>query len=486
MIKGIKFKNTALRFFILIFLCVTCFSCKKLVEVDPPYTSVNAENIFSSEANSIALLTSVYGKMSQASILSGGITSVSVFTGLSSDELTLYSGAFSNKIYLGYYQNSLLSSTTGAFDIWVNIYPLIYTINFSIKGLSNNEKLSRPVRDQLLGEAKFVRAFFDFYLVNLYKNIPLVLTEDYQVNSNLQQSSPEDIYKQIIADLNEAINLLSSKYLDKTLLGETNERVRPTKWVASSLLARVYLYLGNYSASEVAATSVISNSSMYLIADSLNGVFLKSSPEAIWQLQPVNSGWNTSDAQTFVITANGFIGSNPVYISDQLLNAFEADDQRQFKWLNSYTKSGIVYHFPFKYKSAKLNDPVTEYSVVFRLGEQFLIRAEAKAMQGNLSGNNGAIEDLNVIRRRAGLLDYFGVEEKDSVLTAINHERQVELFTEWGHRWLDIKRTGQVNSVMPSVTNLKGGVWSSNWQWYPIPQTELLKSPGFKQNLGYN
>jgi hypothetical protein len=123
--------------------------------------------------------------------------------------------------------------------------------------------------------------------------------------------------------------------------------------------------------------------------------------------------------------------------------------------------------------------------MVLRLAEQYLIRSEARAEQQNLTGPNGAIADLNTIRARAGLTSYSGGSDQASVLAAILHERQVEFFTEWGHRWLDLGRTGNLNAVMDSVELAKGGSWNPDKELYPIPATELTLNPNLKQNIGY-
>ncbi len=127
--------------------------------------------------------------------------------------------------------------------------------------------------------------------------------------------------------------------------------------------------------------------------------------------------------------------------------------------------------------------PTSEYIMVLRLGEQYLIRAEARAEQNNMSG---AIADLNVIRNRAGLFNYTGPSDLQSVLTAILHERQVELFTEWGHRWFDLKRTGSLNSLLGSPGNIcqaKGGTWSPDWALLPIALGEIQTNSHLTQIL---
>ncbi|HLX53389.1 MAG TPA: RagB/SusD family nutrient uptake outer membrane protein, partial [Aquella sp.] len=70
-----------------------------------------------------------------------------------------------------------------------------------------------------------------------------------------------------------------------------------------------------------------------------------------------------------------------------------------------------------------------------------------------------------------------------SLLAAIMHERQVELFTEWGHRWLDLKRTGTANTILATVKEN----WQSTDQLYPIPQIQITNDPHManSQNPGY-
>ncbi len=58
----------------------------------------------------------------------------------------------------------------------------------------------------------------------------------------------------------------------------------------------------------------------------------------------------------------------------------------------------------------------------------------------------------------------------------------MELFSEWGQRWLDLKRTGTVDMVMNKVCAEKGGIWDTNWQWYPVLQKDIQKNPNLSQN----
>ena len=119
--------------------------------------------------------------------------------------------------------------------------------------------------------------------------------------------------------------------------------------------------------------------------------------------------------------------------------------------------------------------------MVLRLAEQYLIRAEARAQMMNLSG---AIEDVDKLRQRAGLPLIQDTEpgiSREGLLAAIAKERKFELMVEWGHRWLDLKRTGTTETIL-RPTKLD---WQQTDELYPIPQSERLLNPALSQNPGY-
>jgi len=456
-------------------------SCTKLVEVNGPTTSVNKDYVYNSDATAVAVLNGIYAKMSSGALLDGPnvCSFMPLFPGLSADEFTLFANTGTN--IQAFYINALTNTTSP--NIWSNTYPYIFTVNSAIEGLETSTGLTPAIKKQLMGEAKFLRAFFYFYLVNLYDNVPLVLTTDYKVNSLISRTDKEDVYKQMIIDLKDAITLLSEDYLDTNVKNVTNERVAPVKWAADALLARVYLYHKDYADAITESNLVINHSALYSLV-SLDEVFLANSHEAIWQLTPVNNGWNTEDARLFILPSSGPNDAWPVYLSNNILNAFELGDMRRSKWVDSVIleSDGITYYFPYKYKNAVLDNPVTEYKMMLRLAEQYLIRAEAKSEQGDL---DGAIMDLNKIRNRAGVDNYNGEINKAQVASAILHEREVELFSEFGHRWLDLKRTNNIDGVMATVAVQKGGSWTSDFKLYPISDYDLQYDKNLVQNPGY-
>lgn len=454
--------------------------CKKLTQVDTPVTNLSADNVYASDATAIAAVTGIYSSISNTTPYSPQLPGMSGLGGLSADELTLYSGVTGTTLNL-YYTNNLSNNTLQ--DFWLQIYPVVFLANACVEGVTSSATLTPAVKSQLLGEAKFSRALCYFYLVNLYGDVPLVLSTAYTTTSILPRSPKDQVWGQIVQDLSDAQKLLNADYLDATLLQKTDERVRPTKSAATALLARAYLYTGNWSGADSASSAVIANSSYKL--DDLDQVFLKNSTEAIWQLQPVtNNGFNTPDALAFIIPATGPDNvQHYAYLSDFLLSSFEPGDQRRFHWVDSVDVGGTTYYHPYKYKSDSLNAPITEYTMVLRLGEQYLIRAEAKARQNDLMAG---LQNLNAIRNRAKLSDTTASSQSE-LLSLILHERQTELFTEWGHRWLDLKRTSTIDQIMgaDSVCANKGGQWRTERQWFPVPLSEIQADPKLVQNIGY-
>jgi hypothetical protein len=97
-----------------------------------------------------------------------------------------------------------------------------------------------------------------------------------------------------------------------------------------------------------------------------------------------------------------------------------------------------------------------------------------------------AAADLNAVRSRAGL-PATTASDQGGLVSAVLTERQLELFTEFGHRWFDLRRTGNIDAVMGVVTPLKGGgSWNTNKQLLPLPAIEIALDPNLSQNQGYN
>jgi hypothetical protein len=467
-------KNGWLTGVLILLLSIT--GCKKFVQLDTPPTLLVASGVFNDNTTATQAQANIYSQMSNYESYN-----MSSNSGLLSDELTGYTASGTQRQF---YINAM---TVNAYNgPWINAYNYIYQANAVLEGLQNSHGVSVAVKNQLSGEAKFIRAFWHFYLTNCYGAVPLVTTTAYATNARLARTPQVLVYQQIIQDLKDAQGLLNAHYVDFSDTANTTERTRPTLWAADALLARAYLYTKKYNLAEAEATAVIAHTDLYGLEPDLNNVFLANSQEAIWQLQiPLpNNGQATYDGSQFILQADPS-GSGGVSVSTQLLGSFESGDKRRSNWVHDTTFAGVSYSYPYKYKQGINVTTVKEYVMVLRLGEQYLIRAEARANQGKLPE---AIADLNAIRNRAGLGNYAGsTTDPAAILNAVLLERQVELFTEWGHRWFDLIRTGTVNSVMGVVTPLKGGTWNADGHQalYPIPQLEFGRDNNLTQNPGY-
>ena len=463
-------------------------SCKKLVEVDVAGTLIGTKQVFSTDANATAAVVGIYINMMAKSF---GISyiplGVTTYSGLCADELRIFKPTALNS-YRYFYSNSIANNSVDNDNIWSDLFGHIFTANLIIENLEGNTQISPTVNDQLIGEVKFIRAFSYFYLTNVYGDVPLLTHSDYATNRLAGRDSQSSVYNQVITDLKDAQRLLKSDYS----LSENQERVRPNKWAATALLARVYLYTGKWNEAEAESSTIITNTAQFSLPvigsdlfNGLNTVFLKNSTETIWALKPVLQGANTFDAQVFLRPTEGTSSNGRLIVSNGILSAFEPGDLRRQAWVNSASTAETwpyTNYYVNKYKAAPTySQAPQEYTIVLRLAEQYLIRAEARAMQNNL---NGAALDLNRIRAGAGLGNAV-VSDQVSMLKAILKERQVELFCEFGHRWFDLKRTKNIDAVMNVVSPLKSTVWNTNYQLFPIPQNEILKNINLTQNPGY-
>jgi hypothetical protein len=366
--------------------------------------------------------------------------------------------------------NNTISPTNATLNsLWVGLYASIYQANAVINGVTNSSGITASAKNTLIAESKFIRAYCLFYLTNLWGDVPLTTSTDYTVTGSLGRDSSGSVYTQIVSDLTAAQAFLPVTYLTAT-------RVRPNKWTAAALLARVYLYWQNWQMAEATSNNIIT-SGLYPLS-ALNSTFLATSQETVWQIYPAFYAlYNSFDGNSYVLSSASVV---PNYLlSPGFLSAVEAGDQRSINWIGTQVVAGVTYKYPYKYKVRRGSTPPTEYNVIFRSAEQYLIRAEARAQQGiNLMG---AASDINIVRTRAGLPNTTASSAL-TLLAAVYQERRIEMFAEWGTRWFDLKRTGQADAILKT---LKSSTWQSTAVLWPIPSTQLLTNPNLTQNAGY-
>jgi hypothetical protein len=464
--KYLKYNNVMLTGACLA-LIIFSSSCKKFEDVGSPATELTADKVYADSTSILAASLDLYGDYNVNSI-QGLIVYTNEYGSTSADD------AFYPGNNVDFMTNQLSGSSNSTVPLYYAFYTMMLNDNSILQGLSHTTAISKGLINQLTGEAKFWRAYMYFYLVSYYGDVPLVLNTNALANASLPRTPKAQVYQQIIQDLLDAKSLLTDAYPD-------GSNIRVNKEAVSAFLARVYLFEAtpNYSASETEATNVL-NSGLYSL-DSLSNVFINTSTETIWQVESDHYSYTgvTNTGSAFLP-----VGNSARYVLYQSLsNTFEPGDQRKTNWTQPITYNGIAYYYPYKYKLKNTSQSGNEYSVMLRLGEVYLNRAEARADQNNIPG---AQADLNVIRKRAGLANTTASDQA-SLLTAIEHERWVELFTENSDRWFTLRRTGTIGTILPVTKSpdIPNYSWSAYQALYPIPDLQIRANPNLTQNPGY-
>ncbi|WP_276481595.1 RagB/SusD family nutrient uptake outer membrane protein [Paraflavitalea pollutisoli] len=442
-------------------------ACNKLLDVSPS-DETTIDDMFGDSALAEAAVAGIYNNMNRQGHFEW--SGLSYNTARSADE------AIWKSFFPDYFAaNTLTYTDNDVRTMWSQGYSSLFTINTCIAGLQAATKLSQPQQSRLLGEAMFCRAFTYFNLVNTWGDaIPLITTPDAQANQVAKSVPRQQVYDQMIADLVQAQSLLTVVYAG-------TDRVRPNLMAVHALLARVYLYQGRFGEAVTLSSTVI-NSNLYTPLPKPAALFLRTGKETIWQLMPGKDKLMEPVGDALI-----YLGT-PTMLTRELAAAFEPGDLRRKAWVTDQPLLGQSFTTACKYKNlADNNDPVSnEYYIVLRLAEQYLIRAEANSRLGNTAL---AIADLNIIRERAGLLALSASLDQQQCMLAVEQERRVELCTEWGHRWFDLRRwPGLVNPSRTRADEILG-VLKPDWQpaslWYPVPQRELQLNPFLVQNPGY-
>lgn len=430
--------------------------CNKLVDVKTPENQLTTDKVFADSNSTKAALINIYAYFDK-SVNPNYNKYLAVYT----DDFSYLS---TTADIVAFNQSNLASTNSVVKSFWSNSYFAIYSCNDMISQLQHNNNISQGLANTLIGEAKFLRAYAYFYLTNSFGRVPQLLTTNVNETVSTRQSDTAIVFNIIKADLVDAQNLLSQTYIG-------SGRARANKWAATALLARLYLYQQKWQDAEAMTTSVIS-SGLYTPLPVPSNAFSATSQETILQFNTQNG---------FIADATSLIPSTglPGYAgTTNFLTSFETGDLRKSNWLKSTTVSGSTYYYPYKYHNRALNTTAPESLIALRASEQYLIRAEARIQQDNITGG---ITDLNIIRSRAGLTPLSMSLTKSAAIAALRQEWRSEFFAEWGTRYLDLKRTGRLNSVMTTIKT----TWSAKAQVLPIPATEITVDPNLQQNAGY-
>lgn len=445
--------------YILVLTVALFASCNDQLEIEPQ-DNVADRQALTTSADVEALLVGAYDALGDGDVYGGNIQRDAELIG--DDGEIFWDGTFQapGEIWV----KNMLVTNDQAESTWLDGYR---TINICNTVLANIDLVTTDKKDRVEGEAKFIRGVVYFELARTYGKtwvdgnptqnlaVPLVLepTDQSNVSENLSRNTVSEVYAQVISDIESA----------KTLLPEVNGFFATT-YAASAILSRVYLMQNNYTKALESAHSVIV-SGEFSLTGSIADAFGKGSTgstsrtsngnatsEDIFAMQ-VTSQDGVNNLNTFFASAD-FAGRGDILIEQAHLDLYEPGDERADLFYDIWT--------------AKFNNQFGNITIV-RLAEMYLTRAECNARLISSIGDT-PVNDINVIRNRAGLADVGSV-----TVNSILDERRLELAFE-GHLIHDLKRTQRSVGILP---------YNDNSLVFPIPQRETIINSSLIQNSGY-
>ncbi len=448
--KILKYISVLVLFFAII-------SCENELDVEPAQ-SISGEKAFSSEVNVLNVLVGAYAEAGENATYGGRTQIIADLLGNTTQ--VNWGGTFIDPRQL--YAKSVLVDNFFVEEVWGNSYEVINQVNLVLDNLA---VITSGAADRAEGEAKFLRALMYFELVrhfgkpyqaggnNTQAGVPLRLigVTDYGSDLAIARSSVEEVYGQIITDLNDAFSKLPA-----------SNDIFADKFAAKALLARVYFQQGNYAAARDAAHEVLTSSG-HSLASSFSAAFNNDSDsvEDVFAFQVTSQGGD-NDLITFYASQSNGGRQGDIDLQQGYFDLFDdpTNDVRDDFIYTSPDNGGVL--------TSKYTNQFANISV-FRIAEIHLIRAESNFRE-NTSIGLAPLDEINVLRGRSSASPLASV-----TLDLFFKERQLELAFE-GHLIHDLKRTQR------SVGTL---AYDANELVLPIPQAEMDTNTLIEQNLGY-
>ncbi|SMD08642.1 RagB/SusD family nutrient uptake outer membrane protein [Pedobacter nyackensis] len=446
-------------------LLISLSSCEKFLTTEP-VNAVSDENPIYDKGSSETALRAVYRQMGNSGYYGETYVTLGYFP--SGDVKNLTTGGSANLVNINFRTDEVFFNTA-----WIAIYNTINRANHVISKVPGvtDPLLTTALKNQYVGEAKFIRALAYFDLARAWGGVQLILEPTVSLDSRpkVKRSTLEQTYAQVQKDLEDA----------ELLLPDALNRIRATKRTVWALRARLHLYKKEWALAEEYATKLIDKTADYTLVKPFSAWFannVSASKESIFELQYSVLNPNAIRTQMQHSTNGGQYRYAPNDRFVQLLNDPAVSGGRS-ALIGSVTQSGITNWFGNLYYRKDATDP----TYIFRIAELYLIRAEARAQLNNLSASTGALSDLNQVRDRAGILPSTAVT-KEQILLAIENERRIEFAWE-AHRWFDLARTGRAKAVLEALDpNTKV---SDHEYVFPIPVTQIQLDPNLEQNKDY-
>ena len=444
-------KNFGHIFFALVFILNT--SCNDFID-KKPVDQLTADELFADVKNAETAVTAGYRTMESANYYGQAFIVIPEFAAAHLRHTANYPE------YLEYEENRIRVDNPWSLNIWTAMYATINAANTIIEKAPGIPNATEAQKQQYVREAKFMRALTYFNLVRGWGDVPLVTSPTTSASQdviNVSRSSVAEVYTLIVEDLTDAVNLpVAYASLEQT-------KGRATQGAAKALLAKVYLYTGDYPKAASLAKEVIS--STYILSQDYPSIWVaENSSESIFELQFDQQATNS------LVTATTWNGTTLFFAKNTDLNLFEEGDKRRD--FTIYQAKGNYYIG--KYRN---DNPATQNLPVIRLSEIYLIYAEAQARATDTPAGE-PFDYYKAIRSRAGLTTAdVNAFDLDSFIKAVQREKRIELMFE-GEAWFDFTRTGLALTEMMKVSDPKRYL-------FPIPQSERNLNTQLSQNSAY-
>ncbi|GAA4343587.1 RagB/SusD family nutrient uptake outer membrane protein [Flaviaesturariibacter amylovorans] len=475
------------------------FSCSKLDET--VYSSIAQTNFYKTASDAEAGLTSVYSSF--ADMYSG--PSMVLVPDFSADQVYPRPVVGRNTLTMFNYdanyttQRSFNRTLESPLDIWQHTYTGIERANWVISKVPG-VAMNASRRDQIVGEALFLRALFYFTLARNFGDVPVKTTPTLnETDAFTAKSARADVYRQIYEDLDKAAGFLPA-------YSASIPKGRPSKEAAMALHAKAALYDEKWDVALQKAQQVISSGRYSLIPEvkDLYDVAREAAArqEVLFAFEAESTaggrngqimslyGPRNSDGPQYGKTTFGsifayqkfFNSFNPLDKRRQLLDTNYVNGQGRVvpqRDITPITTEGVLVK---KYMDPNSNGANGANNVpVLRLADVYLVAAEAEARLNGPSGS--AYNNINIVRRRAGLGDLTPGLSRDAFVDSVLQERSWEFFGE-GDRWYDLTRTGKFLAVIPTAINSVFPVRTplAKHRFFPLPQDEVNANPKLEQN----
>ncbi len=466
-----------------------------------PYSTLTPENFFQNEADAKSAVISAYSAFTNTDIFNQ--FSETIHTQGTDDSEWGYGRSTGNVDKNDFDQFAYTPESNLIYRVWKGYYSGINSCNYAIDNISamSGSKISETRRNQLVAEAKFLRAYYYFAMARYWGDVPLVTKQTTSLDGLQVPKDPvEKVYALVIEDLEYASqNLpLKSEYA-KSDLG------RATRGAALTQLAKVYLTLQNWQ-KVVELTNQIMGMGYSLYtnyADNFD-IAKENGAESIFEIQFTAGDGNPGSIYNGYfrppfVTINGWAGYGDNPVTKNLYDAYgTAGDKRREVNVRLYTKAeypGMSATIQFPYYCNKYLDMSTiatrsssgNNHVSLRYADVYLMRAEAL---GRLNINDPeAYEYLNKIRRRAygfpmnapASCDISPVTSAEIFVNVILLERRLEFAFE-AHRRYDLLRTKKLKEAMMAQNPTIGAKVEEKHNIFPIPQSELDANKLLVQN----